>query len=67
MHTITVPDTNEGETDVWFSIQGANVNIDEHGQVTGVTDAQSILAAWKGLCARDGVDGSKTIVVGAPG
>ena len=34
--------------------------------VTGITDAQSILQAWKGLCAMNGVDGSKTIVVGAP-
>ena len=67
MHTLTVPETNEGETDVWFAIYGANVNIDDDGQVTSVTDAQSILQAWNGLCAMNGVDGSKTIVVGAPG
>ena len=67
VHTLTVPETNEGETDVWFAIHGANVNIDEDGQVTGVTDAQSILQAWNGLCAMNGLDGSKTIVVGAPG
>jgi hypothetical protein len=52
---------------VWFAIHGANVNVDDDGQVTGVTDAQSILQAWNGLCAMNGVDGSKTVVVGAPG
>ena len=40
--------------------------IDADGQVTSVTDARSILEAWRGLCAAAGVDGSKTIVVGEP-
>jgi len=67
VHTLVVPEDNDGETDVWFAIHGANVNVDDDGQVTGVTDAQSILQAWNGLCAMNGVDGSKTVVVGAPG
>ena len=66
VHTLVVPEDNDGETDVWFAIHGANVNVDDDGQVTGVTDAQSILQAWNGLCAMNGVDGSKTVVVGAP-
>ena len=61
-----MPADNTEVTDVWFAIHGANVNIDADGQVTSVTDARSILEAWRGLCAAAGVDGSKTIVVGEP-
>lgn len=66
VHTLTVPHDNDGETDVWFAIHGANVNVDDDGQVTSVTDAQSILTAWRALCDAHGVDGSASIVVGAP-
>ena len=66
VHTLTVPTGNTEVTDVWFAIHGANVNIDGEGQVTGVTDARSILEAWRGLCAAAGLDGSKTIMVGEP-
>ena len=34
VHTLTVPETNEGLTDVWFAIRGANLNLDENGNVT---------------------------------
>ena len=67
VHTLVVPEDNDGETDVWFAIHGANVDVDDDGQVMNITDAQSILQAWNGLCAMNGVDGSNTVVVGAPG
>lgn len=66
VHTLTVPDDNDEVTEVWFAIYGANVNIDEDGQVVGVTDAQSILQAYRALCAANGVDGSNVIVLGEP-
>ena len=66
MHTLTVPADNDEITEVWFAIHGANVNIDEQGQVVGVTDAQSVLAAYRALCAAEGLDCSKVIVLGEP-
>ena len=51
VHTLVVPDDNDGETDVWFAIHGANVNVDDDGQVTGVTDASRSCRPGTG-CAR---------------
>ena len=67
VHTLTVLEDNDEVTEVWFAVQGANVNIDEDGQVTSVTDAQSILQAYRALCDAAGVDGSNVIVIGEPG
>ena len=53
-------------TDVWFAIYGANVNVDDNGNVVGITDAQSVLAAYRGLCEAQGLDHSKVIVMGEP-
>ncbi len=64
VHTLTVPESNDDMTDVWFAINGANINIDEFGQVVSVTDAQSILAAWRGMCAAAGLDSGGPLVVG---
>ena len=66
VHTLMVSEDNEGETDVWFAIHGANVNIDEKGDVTGVVDAQSILAAYRGLCEAQNLSHDKVIVHGEP-
>ncbi|MGH9018983.1 MAG: 2,4'-dihydroxyacetophenone dioxygenase family protein [Acidimicrobiales bacterium] len=51
VHTLHVPATNEGVTDVWFAIHGANLNLDEAGNVEYVIDAQSILAFYRAACA----------------
>lgn len=64
-HTLVVPEDNAGETEVWFAIHGANIDIDAEGRVLGVVDARTILDSWRAGCARAGVDGSATIVVGA--
>ncbi len=66
VHTLTVGADNTEVTDVWFAIYGANVNIDGDGNVVGITDAQSILQAYRGLCAAQGLDYSKVIVNGGP-
>ena len=66
VHTLKVSDDNEDVTDVWFAIYGANVNVDDNGNVVGITDAQSVLAAYRGLCEAQGLDHSKVIVMGEP-
>jgi 2,4'-dihydroxyacetophenone dioxygenase len=42
VHTLTVPADNTEVTDVFFAIYGANLNLDEHGNVTSVWDAAFI-------------------------
>lgn len=64
VHTLTVAEDNEGLTDVWFAIWGANLQMDDAGNVTSVTDAQSILQAYRKLCEAGGLDCSKMIVIG---
>ena len=66
VHTLTVSDDNEGVTDVWFAIYGANVNIDEHGEVIGLVDAQAILTAYRALCDAQGLSHAGVIVMGEP-
>ncbi|MFT5210783.1 MAG: 2,4'-dihydroxyacetophenone dioxygenase [Flavobacterium sp.] len=62
IHTLIVSEDNTEETDVWFSIYGANVNVDEDNNVIGVTDAQSILTAYQGLCEAQGLNFDKLII-----
>lgn len=51
VHTLTVPATNDGPTDVWFTIHGANLNLDADGNVEMVIDAHLILEFYRALCA----------------
>src|SRR5215813_13154547 len=55
VHTLTVPEDVEGVTDVWFTIYGANLNLDEAGNVTTVIDAGLIRDAYFGLCEAAGL------------
>lgn len=66
VHTLTVGADNDEITDVWFAIYGANVNMDDEGNVVGISDAQSILKAYRMLCDAQGLDHSKVIVQGEP-
>ena len=66
VHTLTVDDDNEGVTDVWFAIYGANVNIDEQGEITGVVDAQTVLSTYRALCDAEGLSHAGVIVMGEP-
>jgi 2,4'-dihydroxyacetophenone dioxygenase len=61
IHTLHVPDTNEGVTDVWFAIRGANLNLDEDGNVEQVVDAGAILNAYLRLCEKHGHPRPKVI------
>jgi 2,4'-dihydroxyacetophenone dioxygenase len=50
IHTLHVPSTNREATDVWFAIRGANLNLDEQGNVASVWDAQFVIDAYLELC-----------------
>ena len=55
IHTLHVPETNAGITDVFFAIHGANLNLDAEGNVESVYDASSILQAYMFLCEAQGI------------
>ena len=64
VHTLTVPETNEGVTDVWFTIHGANLNLDAEGKVELVVDAAGILAYYRIVCEQQhGVTDPPVVVI----
>ena len=54
VHTLHVPATNTEVTDVWFAIRGANLNLDEQGNVASVWDATFMIETYLDLCAKAG-------------
>ena len=50
VHTLVVPEDNDEPTDIWFTIQGANLNLDADGNVELVIDAAFILTFYAALC-----------------
>jgi quercetin dioxygenase-like cupin family protein len=54
VHTLHVPPTNTEVTDVWFAIRGANLNLNEQGDVASVWDARYILDTYLALCEQAG-------------
>ncbi len=64
VHTLHVPDTNDGVTDVWFTIHGANLNLDANGQVELVIDAETILAVYRAVCEGLGMPDPPVVVLG---
>jgi quercetin dioxygenase-like cupin family protein len=64
VHTLHVPASNTEDTDVVFTIYGANLNLDADGRVETVVDAHSILFFYKLMCADQvGVDDPPVIVL----
>ena len=63
VHTLHVPPTNDGPTDVWFTIHGANLNLDADGNVEMVIDAHMMLPFYRLLCAEVGVDDPPVVVI----
>lgn len=55
VHTLHVPATNTGITDVWFTLRGANLNLDEAGNVESVVDAGAALEIYQAGCRAAGV------------
>lgn len=54
IHTLTVLEDNPGETDVWFAIYGANLNLDDDGNVEMVIDASTVLEFYLAMCEAEG-------------
>jgi 2,4'-dihydroxyacetophenone dioxygenase len=64
IHTLHVPESNEGVTDVWFTIHGANLNLDADGNVEMVIDAHGLLPFYRLLCADQfGIDDPPVVVI----
>jgi 2,4'-dihydroxyacetophenone dioxygenase len=64
VHTLHVPDDNDGDTDVWFTIHGANLNLDAEGNVELVIDAHGILPFYRMLCeAEHGITDPAVVVI----
>jgi quercetin dioxygenase-like cupin family protein len=54
IHSLVVPETNTEVTDVWFAITGANLNLDDAGNVELVIDAQLIRDTYVAMCEAAG-------------
>lgn len=54
VHTLHVPAENTEITDVFFTIHGANLNLDAAGNVTTVIDAGGIRDFYLAMCEADG-------------
>lgn len=52
VHTLEVL---EDDTQVWFHMYGANLNLRDDGSVESITDGASTLAAYYALCAAAGL------------
>ncbi len=53
-HTLHVPASNTEITDVWFAIRGANLNLDQQGNIASVWDASFMIETYLDLCAKAG-------------
>jgi 2,4'-dihydroxyacetophenone dioxygenase len=54
IHTLMVPEENDDVTDVWFTIYGANLNLDADGNVEMVIDAALVRDTYFALCEAAG-------------
>ncbi len=63
-HTLRVCEDIEEDTIVWFAIYGANLNIDDKGNVVSIDDAFSVLEGYRAFCALAGESTDNVIVVG---
>lgn len=60
-HTLVVPPDAAEPADVWFTIWGANLNLDQAGNIETVLDAATILYVYELLCEQAGL--AKPIVI----
>jgi quercetin dioxygenase-like cupin family protein len=66
VHTLHVPPDNDGDTDVWFVIHGANLNLTPDGQVESTIDAHVVLAGYRAMCeSQHGMTDPPVVVVQA--
>ena len=64
VHTLIVPETNTEPTDVWFTIHGANLNLDAEGNIEMVIDAGLVLEVYRAMCEANGFPDPPVIVSG---
>ncbi len=62
VHTLEVPEDNTEDTHVFFTIYGANLNLDDAGNVESVYDAGFILQSYLLLCEAQGLGVPDVIV-----
>ncbi|MFQ3323930.1 MAG: 2,4'-dihydroxyacetophenone dioxygenase [Pseudomonadales bacterium] len=53
-HTLHVPETNDEPTEVCFVMNGANLNLNDQGEVESVLDAGSMLEVYYSMCEAQG-------------
>lgn len=63
-HTLVTPKEQQGDTVTWFAIYGANINVNDDGQIVSIVDAKAALDLYRGYCSALGLDYSKLIVHG---
>jgi quercetin dioxygenase-like cupin family protein len=64
VHTLHVPPDNDGDTDVWFVIHGANLNLTPEGEVESTIDAHVVYTGYLALCeAEHGITDPPVVVV----
>ena len=54
VHTLHVLESNHEITDAWFAIRGANLNLDDKGNVESVLDAAAALEIYNAQCRQAG-------------
>lgn len=64
VHTLAIPSSQIGQTEVWFAIFGANIDIDASGAVTRVLDAHSVLEIYRDGCRKAGLSAEGVLVIG---
>ena len=64
IHILLVSEDNTDYTEVWFSVYGCNVNIDEGGSLLSIVDAKSVLQTYQEGCKAARLDSGNMIVVG---
>lgn len=55
VHTLSVPADATESAEVIFVMRGTNLNLDADGNVESITDAETILAAYRYLCQAQGL------------
>jgi quercetin dioxygenase-like cupin family protein len=54
VHTLHALKSNDGVTDAWFAIRGANLNLNDNGDVESVLDAGAALEIYVARCREEG-------------
>lgn len=53
-------------SEVVFVMTGANINVDENNNITGIVDGAAVLAAYREACEAEGKSTSRVLVIGEP-